>query len=256
MKVGDKYQTYNSGVLVILRYINAKNILVKFLDTGYSTKVEKCQIKRGTLRDPYKPSIFGLGFIGRGEYKVKDSGKHTKVYRCWYNMFMRCYNENVHKNRPTYKRCTVSEDWYCFQTFAKWYEACISKLNPDENYELDKDILSRGNNVYSPEKCCLVPSKINNLLTHNKTTESETPTGVSYNNLSGKYTSAIRIKGVKIHLGTYDTDTAACNSYIEAKTESIKELALEVYEEKKITYATYQALLEFKMDGDVYTCVE
>lgn len=64
---------------------------------------------------------------------------------------MRCYDVKYSKKHPTYKDCTVCEEWHNFQTFAKWF---------DENYyeientimDLDKDILKNGNKIYCPAK--------------------------------------------------------------------------------------------------------
>ena len=54
-------------------------------------------------------------------------------------------------------------------------------------YHLDKDILVKGNKVYSPETCCFVPQEINSLLVTSVRSRGDQPIGVSYNKLTQKY---------------------------------------------------------------------
>lgn len=50
-----------------------------------------------------------------------------------------------------------------FSNFLKWFNG-----NYIKGYALDKDILIKGNKVYSPETCCFVPYEINTLVTNRK----------------------------------------------------------------------------------------
>lgn len=60
------------------------------------------------------------------------------------------------KNKPTYEGCTVCDEWLYFSNFKKWFDE-----NYIEGFQLDKDIIIRGNKVYSPQTCCFVPKEIN-----------------------------------------------------------------------------------------------
>ena len=71
-------------------------------------------------------------------------------------MLIRCYNKKDLEKNPTYKNTTVCIEWCNFQNFAQWFEK-----NYIDDWALDKDILVKGNKVYSPETCCFVPREIN-----------------------------------------------------------------------------------------------
>lgn len=54
-------------------------------------------------------------------------------------MLERCYSDKLYKRYPTYRVCSVTEEWYNFQNFAKWYDENYYEVD-DEKMELDKDI--------------------------------------------------------------------------------------------------------------------
>jgi hypothetical protein len=101
--------------------------------------------------DKLKPhSDNGTGFVGVGKYKTSIKQKPTKMYSVWKSMLRR------------YKDCSVDSQWCNFQVFAKWHE---KNYNPEtmKGWHLDKDILVKGNKIYSPKTCCFVPFQINSL---------------------------------------------------------------------------------------------
>ena len=70
--------------ITIIEYKNSNNVFVEF-DNGYKKIINYRSFTR-TLSNPYSKSIFGVGCIGEGEYKSKNtSGKITKEYNCWSN---------------------------------------------------------------------------------------------------------------------------------------------------------------------------
>ena len=91
-------------------------------------------------------------------------------------MIRRCYSNEYKEKAPTYENCTSCREWLNFQVFAKWYH--LNRLSDDVKYQLDKDIINRGNKVYSPENCALVPRHINNIILDNKLKRGELPIGV------------------------------------------------------------------------------
>lgn len=105
-----------------------------------------------------KKTIYGLG---TNDLDEKVFG--MKSYRVWRGVLQRC-SGNLDNNRyPTYRGCAVCDEWRLFSVFKKWFDE-----NYIEGYELDKDILVKGNRVYSPETCCFVPKEINVLFSKNK----------------------------------------------------------------------------------------
>ena len=90
--------------------------------------------------------------------RIKENGKHIRSYRSWISMLSRCYGEKELNNRPSYKGCSVCDEWLLFSNFKKWFD---DPTNGYQNgYCLDKDILIKGNKVYSPNTCCFVPNEI------------------------------------------------------------------------------------------------
>ena len=75
-------------------------------------------------------------------------------------MLERCYSQKTQEKHTTYKECSVSEEWYNFQNFAEWMDKNYN-YETMQKWHLDKDILFKGNKIYSPERCAFVPQEIN-----------------------------------------------------------------------------------------------
>ena len=75
---------------------------------------------------------------------------------------------------PTYKGCSVSEEWLRFSNFKRWME----KQDWDGK-QLDKDILFEGNKVYSAETCVFVTSVVNSFTSDSGAKRGEWLIGVS-----------------------------------------------------------------------------
>ena len=165
----------------IVKYNGVRDIIIEFQDE-HKTKVHTTYryFKKGNVKNPFHPSVFGVGYLGEGKYKVSYNGKHTKCYNTWNNMLQRCYEPYTVNKRPTYINCYVCEDWLNFQNFAKWYEESYYEIE-GEKMHLDKDILVKGNKIYSPETCIFVPNRINVLFTKTNSNRGELPIGVHYN---------------------------------------------------------------------------
>lgn len=157
--VGDEVDTVNFGKFTVLEYINTKNVLVRFLDTGYETNVHSSNASSGSVKDLMRPSVYGVGFIGDGLY---SRASHGEFHEKWRKMIQRCYDINVHKTHPTYKDCEVCEEWQDFQVFAKWIEPIYFT-----GCEVDKDINVRDNKIYHPDMCKLV-TRTENIIDRNK----------------------------------------------------------------------------------------
>lgn len=63
-----------------MKYINATNVEVKFLDKkGHITKTSASSLRRGSLKNPYFPSVCGVGYIGVG---IIDLHSIVRKLRC------------------------------------------------------------------------------------------------------------------------------------------------------------------------------
>ena len=213
-RVGEKYITNEGYEIEIIEYFGATNITVKFSLTGEIVKnLQYSHIKRGLVANFFHPSVYGIGYFGRGFYNNKQ---HSTIYDTWRGMLRRCYAKEERYN--TYKDVTVCEEWHNFQNFAKWYED-----NYVDGYEIDKDIICSNCRIYNPETCCFVPQEINKLLTNIKSKKSSLPTGVVLNN--GVYEVYMCRYGKQIRLGSFKEEFLAVNMYKTAKEEYIKEVA-------------------------------
>lgn len=167
----------------------------------------------------YTPTVQGVGFLGVGDYKTKVGGKVTPAYQTWTDMLKRCYNPSCHAKYPTYIGCTVHEDWHNYQVFAEWYYAQVI----GEGWALDKDLIVKGNKVYSAETCSFVPLEINLLLTNHKAGRGDLPQGVTRD--KGHYQARIRVRGQLQHIGTFSTPEAAFEAYKGVKEAHVKDMA-------------------------------
>ncbi len=158
IQVGEVYPTKNYGDLKVIEYKSWKEVIVKFLDTGYIASVTSNSIRIGQIKDRLKPSVYEVGFIGDGGYNSKEN---KDAYKCWNSIMTRSYCPKYHQKQPTYKDCKVHTDWHNFQNFAKWYEASYPK--DGKEYHLDKDIKVKGNKVYSADTCIFVSRCQNNI---------------------------------------------------------------------------------------------
>lgn len=190
--------------------------------------------------------VFGIG-INDLDYPTKQyeiiNGKWKIVWDCpyyvkWKSMLMRCYSKKYQERQPTYKGCSVCEEWLLFSSFKSWMEE-----QEWEDRQLDKDFLVEGNKVYSPSTCVYLPSKLNNFITTSGKIRGRYPLGVSYkkkgkdmvNELNNPYVSKISDQAVnKIHLGYYSTQKEAHQVYLKAKLEQCEDYLIEFKDERLI----------------------
>lgn len=181
--------------------------------------------------------VYGVGFndvIG----KVKD----TEYYKKWLLMLYRCYHPTQAKHSKSYNDVFVCNEWLNLSNFKRWFE------NPEngykEGYQLDKDLLVKGNKVYSPDTCCFLPPEINSI--------------IKLGNNRGKYPiGVIRIKHIQRKpyradfknktIGYYETPEEAFFAYKAEKEKDIKDMATKYFNENKITKRVYEALMKFNI---------
>lgn len=242
---GDIFPTKFNGNVVVLRWGDKYDIDVQFVNTGYIRNTDAANLRRGSIKDPYHPCVYGIGFIGEGKHLPSIGQKATPKYSAWINMFVRCYDENALKRRPSYHGCSVSPKWHNFQDFGGWYDD-----NYINEYQLDKDVLVKGNKVYSPDFCAYVPMDIN-LLFSPCGHENGLPAGVKKclgNTKKKLYTATVSIANEKIWLGNYGTPEEAFNAYKIAKEKNIKEVAKKW--KGKISDKVYNAMINYVVDID------
>ena len=226
----ENYNNFGSK-MVIIGYRKCKDIDIHFPEYDWVAKhAEYKSFKKGTIKCPYEPRVFGVGYLGEGKYKTTENGKHTDEYIIWYNMLMRCYDPKYQEKRPTYEGCFVEDYLLNFQHMGEWINENYYEV-AGERMELDKDILCKGNKVYSRHTCMFVPQRINSLLTKSDNSRGKNPIGVHPNSSGNYQVHCNNGYGKKIPLGTYSTEEEAFQIYKQYKEKVIKE-TIDSYEGK------------------------
>lgn len=235
--------TNKQGSKFIIESIDGRcKVGIRYLDErGYRTTVPAVSIKRGCIKNPYHPVIYGVGYMGVGGYRSAINGKRTAEYEAWKAMLSRAYDESLHKRNSAYIGCSVHKDWHDFQVFAAWLNA-----QPNwgkKGFELDKDIKKPGNKIYCKEFCELIPRRVNSLRLMTRARDG-VPPGVTVSP-NGKFRASCR-NGVRdVKLGTFETKEAAFEAYKRFKEDIIKGAAEEYRD--AISREAYLALINHEV---------
>ena len=232
-RIGEERVNKFGSKMVITGYRNARDVDVYFSKYDWTFKhTQYSNFKKGEIKCPYEPRIYGIGYFGEGKYKAFKNGKKTDEYYIWYNMLQRCYDSESQEKNLAYKDCKVENYLLNFQHMAEWIEENYYEVH-GEQMCLDKDILHKGNKVYSRETCIFVPQKINSLFIKNDNSRGKNPIGVS-DLPSGNYRAMCSDGyGKQIHLGVYTSKEKAFQVYKQYKERIIKE-TINSYEGKML----------------------
>ena len=131
----------------------------------------------------------------------------------------------------TYQDCSMSAEFQDFQFFAEWCSKQIGYLNTDDNnkvWQIDKDLLEKGNRVYSFDKCVFIPHVLNSLISKKTSKKSKLPTGVTICSITGAFrVMCTNSLGKSVYLGNYKLLKDAFSVYKKHKEIAIKERALQ-----------------------------
>ena len=173
--------------------------------------------------------VYGIG-VNDADYVTQRTetigylnGKQKKklvwvcpYYRVWNSMLQRCYSPKFQERKPTYKGCSVSEEWLRFSNFKRWMES-----QDWEGLQLDKDLLFSGNKVYSGETCVFVSGMVNNFTIDSGAARGEWLIGVSWNKGECKFRSQCRnpLTKKQEHLGYFTCEEEAHQTWLKRKLE-------------------------------------
>lgn len=226
---GQVRRTKQGSEFTIIDVKNRGNITIEFNDSfKFRQTVSLMDIARGTAKNPYFPSVEGVGYVGVGKYVISTSDKDgnrkdSEAYDVWRSMMRRCYNQACQEKHPSYKGCSVNLIWHCFQNFAYWY---YNNPYRQKGWHLDKDLIVRGNKEYGPLRCAFLPPEVNYAMrTSSKDRRGEYPTGVYKHQSNGKFVARIGVKGnrqVEL-IQTFDLEEAV-QAYKTAKEGYISEV--------------------------------
>ena len=242
--VGKVCKSKSSGDFKILKYNNVRNVEIQFINTGYRKVAEMKEVRNGGIKDPYAPSVYGFGVLGT-KYLASINGVQTKEYKLWCCMLVRCYSDSFKKKQPTYEGCEVSENFKSYEYFYEWCNKQIGFGNKD--WHLDKDLLIKGNKVYSENTCVFLPKEVNSLLTKREALRGENLIGVSWSKTNKAFVAMVnKNKGKSEHLGYFKTEIEAFNTYKQAKEAFVKEQANKF--KSQIDPRAYNALMNYQVE--------
>ena len=206
-RTGERHTTNEGYEAEIIEYLGVYNCTIRLNDEHNTILKERCykSIVKGVVKNPYKRTVFNVGYFGEG---IKLTKEYIKVYTAWYLILERCYG--VRDKNNTYKDVVVCEEWHNFQNFVVWY--CNNYIS---GFQIDKDILCPECREYSPKFCRFVPSAINVLFIKLKTTHP----GIR------KKGNRFEVTICKKYEGTFSTIEEASRVYKEGKEKYARSLA-------------------------------
>ena len=247
-RIGETVMQNCGELAYIVEYVNAKDITVQFKTTGELVKTEYGAFVKGNVKSHFTATVFGTGITGLEPIRNED-GELLSSYVCWKDMLKRCYSAKYQEKYPTYKGCSVSDDWLYYPNFKNWYNKNYYEIN-NKTSQLDKDVLIKGNKVYSPDTCVFVPNFINTLFVKSQKIRGELPIGVTYHKVNKKYIAQLSVykngKKTTKYLGYFTTPNDAFEAYKQAKENYIKEIA-DNYKDK-IPAKLYEAMYTYEVE--------
>ena len=162
--------------------------------------------------------LYGIGVNDSSEPVTKKvNGKRVwmcPIYKYWQAMFGRCYSQATQNNQPTYKGCTVHEDWHLYSKFKEWVlmQDWVGK-------QLDKDILFVGNKFYSADTCVFVNQTTNSFIIEKSKARGNCRIGVYHNGRNYVAYCHDPFKRYRHYLGTFKTEYEAHEAWLSKKLE-------------------------------------
>lgn len=237
-RVGEKRLMNNGYYATIISYGGCKDVTVLFDMSNETVSCEYSNFKKGLVKPKFLPTVYGVGIVENE--KVRDSENNVlKSYKTWQGMLGRCYDSKFKKENPTYEDCSVSEEWKTYSCFKKWYDVNFYQVD-SEIMCLDKDILIKGNKMYSKESCVFAPFRINSIFIN-----------MFDKNRSGKIGAYKKGSKFMVNIGTtyigiYESEEEAFAHYKTHREEAIRNIAIEY--KNKIPKNLYKALIEYNIE--------
>lgn len=195
-------------------------------DEKLAQKEERSKLAQEKVLARKARKICGVGTNDIGE------PANSPYYSRWSGMLQRGHSEKFKTKYSSYKDKYVSDGWLFISAFKSWMET-----QQWQGLELDKDILVKGNNVYSPETCAFVPSFVNSSLCLSTSNRGLHPLGVTYHQAEGKFFSKIKSRGTVKALGYFDKALDAHREWQIAKVVELEN-----------TISDYQRMSCFRTD--------
>lgn len=256
--IGEEFKSNLGWTLKVIEYDGAHKVKVQWQDGSTSTEAA-ADIAKGSVQCLNQPSYQEVGYWGYGKYAPRNhilqEGQEypeDRLIGYWARAMMRCYNpaEQAKPSSSAYIGCDILPDWHCLQNFYAWADSKPQSRYLDSEgkiWELDKDLLVKGNKTYGEQFCTFLPSEINVFLADKP--RDKMPRGVNYirpKTLNSKdgYIARCHMNGVREYLGYYDTPMQAFYKYKEVKEQYAKALAEKW--KHMLELAAYDALIAYQ----------
>jgi hypothetical protein len=176
-------------------------------------------------------------------FRLDGDKRYTLSGQMYSNLLSRCSAEGAEqRRRPRYVGCT--NGFKDFNEFAEWHRKQVGY--GVDNFQIDKDILSKGNKVYSPETCLLVPRQLNMVVVNGRGKRGEFPLGVSFDKARKMFIAKLSVEHKTIVVGCmHTTPESAFADYKVAKEKYIRELANKW--RSQIDPRAYEALMNYEV---------
>lgn len=194
--------------------------------------------------------VYGFG-VNDNKHQANKYGKSVKEYKIYCDMLRRCTYKYQQK-KAAYSGVSCSDNFKSYSYFYEWCNKQVgfnSKDSKDMDWQLDKDILIKGNKVYGEDACVFVPRRINTLLTNRNASRGDWPIGVRRQSRDSRFNARCNNgTGKSRHLGYFDTPQEAFQAYKTFKEALIKEVANEYKEQ--LDPRVYDVLMRYEVNAD------
>lgn len=179
---------------------------------------------KGSYREG-KP-VCGIGYKGM-EPAVGSDGKHLKSYVVWKSILTRVTSDK------RYEDVKVCQEWLDYRNFKMWFNS-----NYIEGFEIDKDLLSGDDKVYSPNTCIFLPPEVNKMITSSQLNA----TGV--HKKRNKWRARLHIEGKSFTSTVKDTYEEAVLDYKQLRIKEVKRILHHHIRLNNITEQTGDLILD------------
>lgn len=141
-----------------------------------------------------------------------------------------------HKNNDTKQVCIK---WQNYQNFKIWFD---THYIPGTKVDLEKDLLYKEGNIYSPETCAFMTHFLNTVFEDR---------GIESNiqqNDDGTYSVSMNVLNKKMDIGVFDSEEEAHSGFIDGKIDYICDLAEKC--KGKVPDYVYEGMLNYKIEID------
>lgn len=251
--IGMNFTSNKGEVFSIIKYDSSYKVTIEFKSNGYRKVITLSQARAGSVRNTLKVETdkidkkyesqrvnkeksivralvkdYEKNYINTIKENIEippieyDKDEYPMYYSRWRGLFDRCHGKNRLKLKNiSYRSCSICKEWHNFQNFAKW----CNDNNLCNGMCVDKDILIKGNKIYSPDTCIVIPDEINSRTNYN-TPIRKSLMGTEKIALKNgyKYIAKFQRDGKKIESKRFETELEAHKFWATSKKQHLMDV--------------------------------